>query len=301
RHLFRVAETRCSLGAGRFGSAEAGKGSRGSRAPQRSRGGAGGPSAWGEPPRPAPVSAGRGSLLSRRRVPGEGAGRGADARRRETAGRGGTRRFVPGPRPLPSRERPPPGAPALRGVRDPRGGAGSQATPRVGGASGGHALGWAGRRAGHAPGVYKGCGAPRAAPACPRAVPPVPRAPPACVVCARLEMPVWGGGNRCAACGGTVYHAEEVQCDGRSFHRCCFLCMVCRKNLDSTTVAIHDEEIYCRSCYGKKYGPKGYGYGQGAGTLSTDRGERLGIKPESPGTKTVSGVPSVGRVSNQQL
>uniref|UniRef100_F6TZP6 Cysteine and glycine-rich protein 2 n=1 Tax=Equus caballus TaxID=9796 RepID=F6TZP6_HORSE len=57
--------------------------------------------------------------------------------------------------------------------------------------------------------------------------------------------------------------------------------VVCRKNLDSTTVAIHDEEIYCKSCYGKKYGPKGYGYGQGAGTLNMDRGERLGIKPES--------------------
>uniref|UniRef100_A0A2K6S6A0 Cysteine and glycine-rich protein 2 n=1 Tax=Saimiri boliviensis boliviensis TaxID=39432 RepID=A0A2K6S6A0_SAIBB len=94
-------------------------------------------------------------------------------------------------------------------------------------------------------------------------------------------MPVWGGGNKCGACGRAVYHAEEVQCDGRSFHRCCFLCMVCRKNLDSTTVAIHDEEIYCKSCYGKKYGPKGYGYGQGAGTLNMDRGERLGIKPES--------------------
>ncbi|EPQ18887.1 Cysteine and glycine-rich protein 2 [Myotis brandtii] len=95
------------------------------------------------------------------------------------------------------------------------------------------------------------------------------------------RMPVWGCGNKCGACGRTVYHAEEVQCDGRSFHRCCFLCMVCRKNLDSTTVAIHDEEIYCKSCYGKKYGPKGYGYGQGAGTLNMDRGERLGIKPES--------------------
>lgn len=56
--------------------------------------------------------------------------------------------------------------------------------------------------------------------------------------------------------------------------------MVCRKNLDSTTVAIHDAEVYCKSCYGKKYGPKGYGYGQGAGTLNMDRGERLGIKPE---------------------
>uniref|UniRef100_A0A8C8UIE0 Cysteine and glycine-rich protein 2 n=1 Tax=Peromyscus maniculatus bairdii TaxID=230844 RepID=A0A8C8UIE0_PERMB len=114
-------------------------------------------------------------------------------------------------------------------------------------------------------------------------------------------MPVWGGGNKCGACARTVYHAEEVQCDGRSFHRCCFLCMVCRKNLDSTTVTIHDEEIYCKSCYGKKYGPKGYGYGQGAGTLNMDRGERLGIKPESPGTKTASGVPSVGRALNRQL
>uniref|UniRef100_A0A8C9SV65 Cysteine and glycine-rich protein 2 n=1 Tax=Scleropages formosus TaxID=113540 RepID=A0A8C9SV65_SCLFO len=93
-------------------------------------------------------------------------------------------------------------------------------------------------------------------------------------------MPNWGGGNKCGACQGTVYHAEEVQCDGKSFHKCCFLCMVCRKGLDSTTLAIHDKEIYCKSCYGKKYGPKGYGYGQGAGTLNMDRGERLGIKPE---------------------
>ncbi|PIO32249.1 hypothetical protein AB205_0075120, partial [Aquarana catesbeiana] len=55
---------------------------------------------------------------------------------------------------------------------------------------------------------------------------------------------------------------------------------VCKKNLDSTTVAIHGNEIYCKSCYGKKHGPKGYGFGQGAGTLSMDRGESLGIKPE---------------------
>ncbi|XP_038637197.1 cysteine and glycine-rich protein 2 isoform X2 [Scyliorhinus canicula] len=90
-------------------------------------------------------------------------------------------------------------------------------------------------------------------------------------------MSHWGGGNKCGSCQRTVYHAEEVQCGGRSYHRCCFLCMVCRKGLDSTTMAIHGKEIYCQSCYGKKYGPKGYGYGQGAGTLSMDRGERLGI------------------------
>uniref|UniRef100_A0AAY4C9F2 Cysteine and glycine-rich protein 1 n=1 Tax=Denticeps clupeoides TaxID=299321 RepID=A0AAY4C9F2_9TELE len=79
----------------------------------------------------------------------------------------------------------------------------------------------------------------------------------------------FGGGSKCGCCQKTVYFAEEVQCDGRSFHRSCFLCMVCRKNLDSTTVAVHEDEIYCKACYGKKYGPKGYGYGAGAGTLIT--------------------------------
>lgn len=97
-------------------------------------------------------------------------------------------------------------------------------------------------------------------------------------------MPNWGGGKKCGVCKKTVYFAEEVQCEGNSFHKSCFLCMVCKKNLDSTTVAVHGEEIYCKSCYGKKYGPKGYGYGQGAGTLSMDKGESLGIKhEEAPG------------------
>ena len=74
--------------------------------------------------------------------------------------------------------------------------------------------------------------------------------------------------------------------------RCIFVCVracafsstcvvVCKKSLDSTTVAVHVDEIYCKSCYGKKYGPKGYGFGGGAGTLSTDRGEHLGIKHEA--------------------
>lgn len=44
----------------------------------------------------------------------------------------------------------------------------------------------------------------------------------------------------------------------------------CRKGLDSVTVAAHESEIYCKSCYGRKYGPKIYGHGQGAGTLSSE-------------------------------
>ncbi|TRY87869.1 hypothetical protein DNTS_006220 [Danionella cerebrum] len=112
-------------------------------------------------------------------------------------------------------------------------------------------------------------------------------------------MPHWGGGNPCGACQGMVYHAEEVQCDGHSFHRSCFLCMVCRKGLDSSTLSIHETEIYCRSCYGKKYGPKGYGYGQGAGILNTDRGERLGIKHQKIQTHRVSSIPNTSRFAQK--
>lgn len=78
--------------------------------------------------------------------------------------------------------------------------------------------------------------------------------------------------RRASAAGARALHAPSP---------CSYLAtVVCKKNLDSTTVAVHGEEIYCRSCYGKKYGPKGYGYGQGAGTLSTDKGESLGIRHE---------------------
>lgn len=36
-------------------------------------------------------------------------------------------------------------------------------------------------------------------------------------------MPL-GGGNKCGRCKKTVYFAEEVKCDGQSFHKSCFLC-----------------------------------------------------------------------------
>lgn len=66
----------------------------------------------------------------------------------------------------------------------------------------------------------------------------------------------------------------------RQMLTCAFLSLfsvACRKALDSTTVAAHESEIYCKTCYGRKYGPKGVGFGQGAGCLSTDTGEHLGL------------------------
>ncbi len=40
----------------------------------------------------------------------------------------------------------------------------------------------------------------------------------------------------------------------------------------SSTVAEHESKLYCKSCHGRSFGPKGYGYGGGAGTLASEAG-----------------------------
>jgi len=72
---------------------------------------------------------------------------------------------------------------------------------------------------------------------------------------------------KCPACGQAVYHAERVIGAGSEWHKACFKCATCSKGLDSTTVVDRERQIYCRACYAKQFGPKGYGYGQGAGAL----------------------------------
>ncbi|KAI9348290.1 hypothetical protein DFJ73DRAFT_835541 [Zopfochytrium polystomum] len=78
-----------------------------------------------------------------------------------------------------------------------------------------------------------------------------------------------GGG--CPKCGKQVYFAEQVVGPGgKKYHRQCFRCSSCGKGLDSTTLTEKDQEMFCKACYGKKFGPKGYGFGGGAGVLNTE-------------------------------
>ena len=51
----------------------------------------------------------------------------------------------------------------------------------------------------------------------------------------------------------------------------------CNKLLDSSTFTEHKDEMYCKSCYGRLFGPKGYGYGVGAGVLSMDDGTKYQV------------------------
>ena len=53
----------------------------------------------------------------------------------------------------------------------------------------------------------------------------------------------------------------------QNWHKRCFTCNICNRHLDSTTVNDGpDGEIYCKACYAGKFGIRGYGFGQGAGT-----------------------------------
>jgi len=88
-------------------------------------------------------------------------------------------------------------------------------------------------------------------------------------------MPQFGGAPKCGRCEKSVYANEQIIAAGGSWHkRGCFTCKDCNKSLDSNTVTERKPEegdkgeIYCRGCYGKHFGPKGYGFGGGAGTLA---------------------------------
>jgi len=78
-------------------------------------------------------------------------------------------------------------------------------------------------------------------------------------------------GQGCPRCGGVVFAAEQCLSKGREWHRKCFKCKDCTKTLDSIIACDGpDKDIYCKTCYGKKWGPHGYGFACGSGFLQTD-------------------------------
>ena len=55
-----------------------------------------------------------------------------------------------------------------------------------------------------------------------------------------------------------MFKAEELGCAGRSYHKKCATCASCAKKLDHHTVCNGaDSDIYCKSCYGRRFAPAG--------------------------------------------
>src|SRR6218665_2469095 len=99
----------------------------------------------------------------------------------------------------------------------------------------------------------------------------------------------------CARCSKVVYFNEEKKAIGKSYHNSCFVCgeflvkfcslnyqlicylflanSTCKRRLDPGSLTEHDDDIFCRPCYSRLFGPKGYGYGNGQNTLSMFTGD----------------------------
>jgi len=82
---------------------------------------------------------------------------------------------------------------------------------------------------------------------------------------------------KCPRCGKSVYAAEARTVGELQFHKECYKCSMCNKMLDSTNQNCHETVLYCKTCHGRKFGPKGYGFGGGAAGLSMDTGAHLGL------------------------
>lgn len=78
-------------------------------------------------------------------------------------------------------------------------------------------------------------------------------------------------GTGCPRCGGAVFAAEQMLARGSVWHKTCFNCNECHRVLDSVLACDGpDRDVYCKLCYAKKYGPKGYGFGGGSAFLMSD-------------------------------
>ncbi|KAF9559401.1 WD repeat-containing protein 91 [Mortierella alpina] len=87
----------------------------------------------------------------------------------------------------------------------------------------------------------------------------------------KKNMSFGGGGDICPRCQKVVYHAESALAPGGAkYHKLCLRCVECSKSLVSTNMTDRQGVPYCKTCYGKAFGAKGYGYGSGASMLHTE-------------------------------
>ncbi|KAI9016113.1 hypothetical protein DFJ74DRAFT_679519 [Hyaloraphidium curvatum] len=80
----------------------------------------------------------------------------------------------------------------------------------------------------------------------------------------------FGGAPTCPRCSKAVYMAEQVVAPGGPYHKNCLTCLTCSKRIDSTTLAEREGQVYCKACYGKNWGPRGYGFAGGGAFLNPE-------------------------------
>ncbi|KAJ1733729.1 hypothetical protein LPJ61_001420 [Coemansia biformis] len=62
----------------------------------------------------------------------------------------------------------------------------------------------------------------------------------------------------CPRCNTTIYAAEQGIAAGRKYHRRCIKCKSCESPISSLQIAERDGDIFCKQCYAKSFGPRGF-------------------------------------------
>merc|ERR1712232_707694 len=70
-----------------------------------------------------------------------------------------------------------------------------------------------------------------------------------------------GGGKKCKKCNKIVGFADQVKAAGALWHTNCFRCSTCSKLLKAGDFSETKGLPYCKPCYQKGFGPKGFGFG----------------------------------------
>ncbi|KAI8373665.1 hypothetical protein BD560DRAFT_393988 [Blakeslea trispora] len=114
--------------------------------------------------------------------------------------------------------------------------------------------------------------------------------------------PRFGGAPQCPRCQKSVYMAEQVVGPGGFWHKSCLTCKECNKRLDSTTLTEKENEAFCKTCYSRQWGPKGYGFAGGAAFLSTENKLPSEILKEraSDGSITIADQPTSNEIPSSR-
>lgn len=98
-----------------------------------------------------------------------------------------------------------------------------------------------------------------------------PASPSKATITAKQIPGIGGASDTCPTCSKAVYFAEKVMGPGNvAYHKLCFKCSSCAKLLESGNCTESKNGVMCKACYGKEFGPKGYGFASGgAGVLSS--------------------------------
>ena len=89
----------------------------------------------------------------------------------------------------------------------------------------------------------------------------------------------------CPRCQGKVFEAERMAMKVGNYHKTCFSCCLCKRQLDLSLACDGPNDVFCNNCYFKNFGPVGVKYQLPSETAKIRAGKDIKIKMRENPTK----------------